>query len=233
MKSTFLVSCCAALLLAVVIYINPNISYSTMQQSATNQPPVVLYPNKTEYDNWLKSYGQVMGNFNFISESPILANGSFVNGTQGLGNASNIQVANSGNTSFVTFQIELGSKKHVFIAISNDRGMNYSQAKELTPIGTEDTNNLRIAAGIDSANVMWEAKNATSNKTNVWVSEYDNNNNTFRTYPINPNGDGKDGVPGANSDLYWLEKDPGNPCLPKGSNENHTGPFVVCQHPKW
>ncbi len=185
--------------------------------NATSNQPKVIFPSQSEMINYLKQQSVYNDKFNNIS-SP----------DQGI--PSKITTAVSGNSSYVTWLGNINNTNHVFLALSHNKGLNYSKPVELSSKSPSlNASNLKIAASKDSVYIVWQGTNTTNNVSSIFASTSMNNGGKeFRTYKADiGNTNATDPVVDENGIFYWIQE---NPC---GGSLGHGPPRVVCGHGGW
>jgi hypothetical protein len=137
--------------------------------------PNVLFPTSTEIYDYLNQTGNKSA-FVYVSNSS-------------QGNASNIQTAITNKIIWMAWQGKIKESSHIFAAMSNDSGSNFTPPFELTNSNITNGNLSNLQLGVTSNGsevfLAWESKNITSGIRSIFFSTSTDYGQTFRTYPLN------------------------------------------------
>ncbi len=171
--------------------------------------PVVLFPTTDEIFAYLKEEG-IKKEINAISNRT----------TNGY--PSNAQIANSGNITWLGFEGNIGGINHIFVSLSNDSGKNFSEPFQLSAPNAGNASQLQVGVS-ENGNfvyVAWQETNMTTGKNRIMLSSSMDGGREFKTYTLNPPGDGNAIEPrlkvvGNDLVLVWIQDEPGS-CSPTG-----------------
>lgn len=177
--------------------------------------PLVVYPTTEEIFAYLKQEG-------LKKEIEAITN-STINGIP-----SNAQIANSGNITWLGFQGNLEGINQIFASLSLDGGKNFSDPFRLSASNAGNASNLQLGVSEDGnfVYVAWQETNMTTGINRIMLSSSMDGGREFKTYTLNPPGDGNAINPilkivGNDLVLVWLQDEPGS-CSPTGG--------VFCSH---
>jgi hypothetical protein len=177
--------------------------------------PLVLYPTTQEIFAYLQKEG-------LKKEIEAITNRT----TNGV--PSNAQIANSGNITWLGFQGNLEGINLIFLSLSLDGGKNFSEPFRVSAPNGGNASNLQLGVSDDGNFVYttWQETNMTTGINRIMLSSSMDGGREFKTYTLNPPGDGNAVDPrlkvvGDNLVLVWLQDEPGN-CSSTGG--------VYCSH---
>jgi hypothetical protein len=155
-----------------------SISYpSNMTSSATTANTTVKFLQGKEYEQIKKEIG---------SFTTVLSNS-----TQG--NASDIKAASDGRTMYLSWLGKIDTINHLFLSISSNGGLNFSEPIELSPPNTGNVSNVQIFADRRAVALAWQATNSTTDINSIFFSrsyDYGANFTTIRLTDDNVNAKG-------------------------------------------
>ena len=174
-----------------------------------------------------------------------------------LGDVNNLKGSSVGNTTYVAWQSNLNNTNHIFIAVTNDQGFNYSKPIQLSPLDA-NASELQMFASENEVSLIWFDHNQTTGKSSIFGSRSVDNGQHFSTYMITFLDTEAFGLAlPSNYAVLWIQKDmcgggpPPPPPPPPPDNKStsavvpseemsnqtaatSTGmpPFVACAH-RW
>jgi hypothetical protein len=153
-----------------------SISYPSNSSSSTNNTTVKFLQGQ-EYEQIKKEIGSFT--------TPLS------NSTQG--NASNIKAASDGRTMYISWLGKVDTINHLFLSISSNGGLNFSEPIELSPPNTGNISNVQIFADRRAVALAWQATNTTTGINSIFFSrsyDYGGNFTTIRLTDENVNARG-------------------------------------------
>jgi hypothetical protein len=109
------------------------------------------------------------------------------------GNASDIKAASDGRTMYISWLGKIDTINHLFLSISSNGGLNFSEPVELSPPKTGDVSNVQIFADRRVVALAWQATNTTTGINSIFFSrsyDYGGNFTTIRLTDDNVNARG-------------------------------------------